>query len=224
MVEETKKAPIVTHEVVSGDESQRSSQIVITQAQQTDPESTQSQQQQPSHKPPRSGTEKVFPTLKFFQGLTNPTSRLYGKRSGRRSKGGGGGGGRDGSHTLRSSTSSSSSAWKKPAAGLRSRLRTGSEDGTHQRPKCVILTNFGGYDRFRVKRFDRPVYAAEGHIIVEVKACGMNFSDIYTRQGLYTFSGKRPPFVMGLECSGIVYTVGHDVENFKVISMMGESD
>lgn len=42
----------------------------------------------------------------------------------------------------------------------------------------------------------------------------MNFADIYTRQGLVR--DKDLPFVMGLECSGIVLEVGDEVTRFKV--------
>ena len=42
----------------------------------------------------------------------------------------------------------------------------------------------------------------------------MNFADIYTRQGLVREGNL--PFVMGLECSGLVTNIGSHVTNVKV--------
>lgn len=50
---------------------------------------------------------------------------------------------------------------------------------------------------------------------LEVKCCGVNFADIYTRQGLVR-NDPGPPFVMGLECSGVVLSVGDEVLDLKV--------
>lgn len=48
-----------------------------------------------------------------------------------------------------------------------------------------------------------------GKIEVKVEFCGMNFADLYTRQGLMP---KQCPFILGMECSGIVHRIG-DPEN-----------
>lgn len=56
----------------------------------------------------------------------------------------------------------------------------------------------------------------DGQVLVKVKSCGLNFADIYTRQGLVR-DEPGPPFIMGLECSGVVAGVGAKVENLKVI-------
>ncbi len=52
-----------------------------------------------------------------------------------------------------------------------------------------------------------------------MKACGLNFADIYTRQGLVR-NEPGPPFIMGLECSGLVVSVGSKVENLKVSAVV----
>ena len=54
----------------------------------------------------------------------------------------------------------------------------------------------------------------ESQVLVEVKASGLIFADIYTRQGL--IREICPPFVMGLECSGTIIKKGSDVTLLKV--------
>ncbi|KAG7162684.1 Synaptic vesicle membrane protein VAT-1-like 1 [Homarus americanus] len=51
-------------------------------------------------------------------------------------------------------------------------------------------------------------------VTVEVKACGLNFYDIYVRQGLNPIT--QPPCTLGLECAGVVAAVGVDVASVKV--------
>lgn len=56
----------------------------------------------------------------------------------------------------------------------------------------------------------------EGNVEVEVKYCGLNFADLYTRLGLMP---KEVPFVLGMECTGIVTKIGDTTKtNLKVIS------
>lgn len=49
---------------------------------------------------------------------------------------------------------------------------------------------------------------------VAVVVCGMNFSDLYTRQGL--LRNFQPPLVLGTECAGLVMAVGASVTHIKV--------
>lgn len=53
-----------------------------------------------------------------------------------------------------------------------------------------------------------------GDVQVAVAVCGMNFADLYTRQGL--IRALQPPFVLGLECAGEVTAVGGSVEHLRV--------
>lgn len=50
---------------------------------------------------------------------------------------------------------------------------------------------------------------------VKVQLCGVNFSDIYTRQGF--LRQLKTPRVLGAECYGTVEAFGKDVKNFQVI-------
>lgn len=79
----------------------------------------------------------------------------------------------------------------------------------------IVLTGFGGYDKLAVRETDAPSDVREDELLVHVRACGANFSDIYVRQGIYVHDRKRPPFTMGLEAAGDVVRVGTGVTRFK---------
>lgn len=55
----------------------------------------------------------------------------------------------------------------------------------------------------------------DGKIEVKVEYGGLNFADLYTRQGLML--DRKLPFVLGMECSGIVTAIGVDKSEFQVI-------
>ncbi|XP_070565058.1 synaptic vesicle membrane protein VAT-1 homolog [Ptychodera flava] len=80
--------------------------------------------------------------------------------------------------------------------------------------KTIVLVEFGGYDKLRTwqRQIQEP---KEGEVIVEVKACGLNFAEVSARQGLYQ---KLPqlPMVLGLECSGTIAKLGPGVTEPKV--------
>jgi NADPH2:quinone reductase len=48
--------------------------------------------------------------------------------------------------------------------------------------------------------------------IVKISAAGVNFIDVYFREGRYP---APPPFILGQEASGVVSEVGRDVKDFK---------
>ncbi|XP_054714258.1 synaptic vesicle membrane protein VAT-1 homolog isoform X2 [Uloborus diversus] len=80
--------------------------------------------------------------------------------------------------------------------------------------KALMLTGFGGYEKIKLQEIPKPI-VSDDTVIIEIKACGMNFSDLYTRQGIFTH-GVKPPFVLGLEGAGVVTEVGSNVTEFKV--------
>ncbi len=53
-----------------------------------------------------------------------------------------------------------------------------------------------------------------GHVVVRVRAAGVNFADILSRLGLYR-DAPKPPFVPGLEVSGEIEEMGADVKGFS---------
>ncbi|XP_045599351.2 synaptic vesicle membrane protein VAT-1 homolog [Procambarus clarkii] len=78
----------------------------------------------------------------------------------------------------------------------------------------IVVNAIGGYDQIKVEDGPLPPAPTENQVTVEVKACGLNFYDIYVRQGLNP--EIRPPCTLGLECAGIVTAVGVNVGSVNV--------
>ena len=69
---------------------------------------------------------------------------------------------------------------------------------------ALVVTRHGGIDVLAVE--DRPApEPGAGEVLVEVAAAGVNFIDVYQREGVYP---TTPPFVGGNEGAGTVVRVG----------------
>lgn len=86
--------------------------------------------------------------------------------------------------------------------------------------RAVIVAAKGGAENLRVVRQDPPS-AAKGTIVVEVGAAGVNFIDIYQREGVYPM---EYPFVPGSEGAGVVVDVGEGVDGFRPGDRVGWAD
>lgn len=63
---------------------------------------------------------------------------------------------------------------------------------------------------------DRPsLVAGPGQVVLQVKACGVNYPDVLIIQDMYQFKPPRP-FTPGGEVSGIIKSVGEGVTQVKV--------
>ncbi len=60
----------------------------------------------------------------------------------------------------------------------------------------------------------KPLKPKENEVVVQVKACGINFPDTLIIQGLYQFKPELP-FTPGSDISGIVKEVGDHVKHLK---------
>jgi NADPH2:quinone reductase len=78
--------------------------------------------------------------------------------------------------------------------------------------QAVVVTRNGGPDVLEVQARPVPEPGA-GQLLVEVAASGVNFIDVYRREGVYP---APTPFVLGGECAGRVLAVGSGVEEFAV--------
>ncbi|KAJ8930243.1 hypothetical protein NQ314_016971 [Rhamnusium bicolor] len=81
-----------------------------------------------------------------------------------------------------------------------------------QKCRSVIVKNFGGYESLLVEHFNLP--QLEGNIEIRVDYGGINFADLYTRQGLLL--DKKLPFVLGMECTGTITAIGSKQTELKV--------
>ena len=73
------------------------------------------------------------------------------------------------------------------------------------------IVRFGSTDVMQIREVPIPV-PGEGEVLVKVHSIGINFADIFARQGYYP-GIPRPPFVPGLEFSGVVAAVGRKVRS-----------
>ena len=78
--------------------------------------------------------------------------------------------------------------------------------------RAVVVTQPGGPEVLELQ--DRPTPdPGAGEIRVDVRAAGVNFTDVYQRTGLYAVP---TPFVLGSEGSGVISAVGADVTDLSV--------
>ena len=75
----------------------------------------------------------------------------------------------------------------------------------------IVTTATGDIDVLKVEEKADPV-PGEGEVVIRVRAAGLNFADILSRQGLYPDSPPKP-CVMGYEVSGVVAAVGKGVNS-----------
>ena len=80
--------------------------------------------------------------------------------------------------------------------------------------RAVLCKAYGPPESLVVEEIDEPM-AGPGQIVVDVKACAINFPDVLMIQDLYQF--KPPlPFSPGGEIAGVVSAVGEGVDGFSV--------
>ena len=77
--------------------------------------------------------------------------------------------------------------------------------------KAAVVTRFGPPEVLQIQERAMPV-PREDEVLVKVKAIGANFSDVFARMGYYP-AIPDPPFVPGIEFSGVATLVGKEVRN-----------
>ena len=80
--------------------------------------------------------------------------------------------------------------------------------------KALLSTQTGGPETLEIGELPRPV-AGAGQIVIDVKACAVNFPDVLIIEDKYQFKPERP-FAPGGEVAGLVAEVGEGVTDFKV--------
>jgi len=80
--------------------------------------------------------------------------------------------------------------------------------------KALLCTAFGPLENLTVQEIPTP-RPRPGQVLIDVKACSLNFPDILMPQGLYQV--KPPlPFSPGMEIAGVVVDAGSGVSDFRV--------
>jgi NADPH:quinone reductase len=78
--------------------------------------------------------------------------------------------------------------------------------------RAVVVTRFGGSEVLELHDEPAP-QAGPGKLLVNVEAIGVNYRDVYEREGSY---GGTPPFVAGVEGAGRFAAVGDGVTDMAV--------
>jgi len=80
--------------------------------------------------------------------------------------------------------------------------------------KAMLCKEFGPPESLVLSELPSPS-AKPGQVVVQVKACGVNFPDVLIIENKYQF--KPPlPFAPGAEVAGVVKEIGEGVTGFKV--------
>jgi NADPH:quinone reductase len=91
---------------------------------------------------------------------------------------------------------------------------------TAEEIRAVVVTAHGGPETLAVQSRPRP-QPGSGEVLVEVTASGVNFIDVYQREGVYP---TTPPFTLGIECAGRVTSLGPDVTDLAVGDLVATAD
>src|SRR5206468_3477910 len=76
--------------------------------------------------------------------------------------------------------------------------------------RAVRIDRFGGSEVLELVALPAPT-PGPGQLLVDVTFAGVNYRDVYEREGLY---GGTPPLVVGAEGAGKVAAVGGEVSEF----------
>ncbi len=78
--------------------------------------------------------------------------------------------------------------------------------------RALFVPQHGGVDVLEIRSVPRP-QPGPGQLLVQVQASGVNFRDVYLREGIYP---STPPYTLGDECAGQVLEIGEGVTDFGV--------
>ena len=77
--------------------------------------------------------------------------------------------------------------------------------------KAIQITQTGGPEVMSIREVPTPV-PGPGEVLIRVAASGVNFIDLYVREGRYA---NPVPFIPGQEASGTIAAVGEGVRSIK---------
>ena len=78
--------------------------------------------------------------------------------------------------------------------------------------RAIQITQTGGPEVLQFRELPTPE-PGPGQVLVQIEACGVNFIDVYQREGRYPV---QLPFIPGQEAAGTVIALGPDVTSAKV--------
>jgi len=81
--------------------------------------------------------------------------------------------------------------------------------------KAIILNKTGGPEVLKVTEVQDPI-PGRGEVLVKNQFVGINYAEILSRKGLYSWAVKRP-YILGMESSGTIEDVGMGVDSKLVL-------
>jgi len=81
--------------------------------------------------------------------------------------------------------------------------------------KAIVITKYGGPEVLQLQEYPTPELEGD-QVLIEVKAAGLNRSDIFQREGNYPPPQGVAAEIPGLEVAGTIVKCGPDVVDFKV--------
>lgn len=81
--------------------------------------------------------------------------------------------------------------------------------------RAVVLGEHGGNEKLVLHEAYRDPVAGPGDVVLRVRACALNYHDVFTRNGM---PGIRVPMpiIIGIDVAGEVVSLGEGVEGFQV--------
>jgi len=80
--------------------------------------------------------------------------------------------------------------------------------------KAIVLQKNGKPSVLKVKEIPDP-HPAENEVLVRLQFSGINYAEILSRKGLYSWAPKKP-YVLGMEGAGIIEDVGSKVDKNRI--------
>ena len=81
-------------------------------------------------------------------------------------------------------------------------------------PKAIVIHEYGGPEVLKWEDHD-PGEPGPGELRIRHNAMGLNYRDVYHRNGSYGVPGDEFPAVIGSDGAGVVEAVGAEVSEFK---------
>ncbi|MDQ8141334.1 NAD(P)H-quinone oxidoreductase [Chryseobacterium sp. CFS15] len=81
--------------------------------------------------------------------------------------------------------------------------------------KAIVITKPGGPDVLELQEYPTPEISGD-EVLIEVKAAGLNRSDVFQREGNYPAPEGASAEIPGLEVAGTIVKCGPDVVDFTV--------
>jgi NADPH2:quinone reductase len=81
--------------------------------------------------------------------------------------------------------------------------------------RAIVIERNGGPDVLEARDVPAP-QAGPGQVLVDVEAAGVNYRDVYERQGTPPYGAGDMPRIVGVEGAGTVAAVGDGVAGVSV--------